>query len=232
VINKFRLKRKPILNSIWKNGDTMSYAQNLIKDIEIHKEHLTDVFITDYLELEHVSKVRPPKFSDDCMKKVNTIIEENRISRNRSIIISPYAKTCAELSETFWNDIVDHLRAADFCVFTNCAGEEMPLSNTLPLKNIDIGVMPTLVAEAGYFLGIQSGLSDWMNYAADNVSVILKASDIEDRKMSFAHFCYHNGNFSVKNGYIIDFEDKESMNNIRKKIVGDIIQYFDEIRGE
>lgn len=83
----------------------------------------------------------------------------SEIPRNKSVILSPYAKSVTALPEQIWKEIVSDYTKKGFRCFTNVVGDEAPLDDTLPISPM-ISEMKSVVEWAGTFVGIRSGLCD------------------------------------------------------------------------
>ena len=77
----------------------------------------------------------------------------------KAVILSPYAKSVVALPMELWTGLVQAFRSRGYAVYTNVAGEEQPLTGTLPLSP-RINEMKSAVEQAGLFIGLRSGLCD------------------------------------------------------------------------
>ena len=89
-------------------------------------------------------------------------LEDN--PKGRSVILSPYAKSVSNISENYWENIIHEYRNKGFAVYTNVAGDEVPLEGTNALR-VRLDEMQSAVERAGTFIGIRSGLCDVIRYA-------------------------------------------------------------------
>ncbi len=83
----------------------------------------------------------------------------NEIPKNKSVIISPYAKSVTALPEMLWRQIVESYTKKGYKCFTNVVGDELPLEGTIPISP-KISEMKSVVEQGGVFIGIRSGLCD------------------------------------------------------------------------
>ena len=86
------------------------------------------------------------------------------IEEGRAVILSPYAKSVTELPEDFWERIVDGYLERGYQCFTNVAGAERPLANTVPISPA-ISEIQSVAERAGTFIGIRSGICDVLREA-------------------------------------------------------------------
>lgn len=114
----------------------------------------------------------------------------------RSVILAPYAKSVVGVSHDIWGKIVDHYKAKNYRVYTNVAGEELPIARTIPI-NASLQKMRSVVEYAGTFIGIRSGLCD-----------VLKEADC--RKIALYPNCY----YSDTRWKVADFFELEGWENI------------------
>lgn len=92
--------------------------------------------------------------------EVGIIFEQNKLERGNTVVIAPYSNTLMELPDAFWLDIVDELKKIGYVVCTNCAGEkEKEIEGTIRLS-LPLQYVPQLVQQAGFFIGVRSGLCD------------------------------------------------------------------------
>lgn len=78
---------------------------------------------------------------------------------NKTVILSPYAKSVTMLPDKVWTDIVEDYSDRGYLIYTNVAGDEQPLRGTRTISP-DISQMKSVVERAGTFIGIRSGLCD------------------------------------------------------------------------
>ena len=86
------------------------------------------------------------------------------IREGKAAILSPYAKSVANISMDIWGRIVSVLKEKDYQVFTNVTENELPLPGTVSICP-DITELKSVVEKAGLFIGIRSGLCDLIQTA-------------------------------------------------------------------
>lgn len=101
-------------------------------------------------------------YKPSCLRPYGDL---ERIPRGRSVIISPYAKSVTALPDSVWRQIVRSYSEEGYQCFTNVAGEEEPLPDTLPISP-GIPEMQSAVERAGTFIGIRSGICDVLRESA------------------------------------------------------------------
>lgn len=115
-------------------------------------------YYTFELDDTPIEKVKP--YFSASKEFIERFFTENRLLKNKTIIISPYASSMPPLPEQIWDRLVERLHRSGFIVATNCiGGKEPPLINTIPISPPFSAIGPIL-EEAGYFIGWRSGLCD------------------------------------------------------------------------
>jgi hypothetical protein len=138
-------------NSIISHHDR-PYTDSIIKWLNKHFLSFVDYYrYAVYGLASEVEPISPHLFS----------LFENKenIPKGKTVIISPYANSVAELPSEFWDKIVTEYTQKGYAVYTNVVGDEKPLAATNPIK-IPIVQMPSAVEYAGIFIGMRSGLCD------------------------------------------------------------------------
>lgn len=93
-------------------------------------------------------------------EKLCRIIEEQGMIEGRTVILSPYANTIANLPDTIWEQIVLKYQKKGYVVFTNSAGANEPaIRGTKPVF-LPYDQMVPLLEWGGTFIGMRSGLCD------------------------------------------------------------------------
>ncbi len=88
---------------------------------------------------------------------------DNKIIKGKTVILAPYAKSILDISIVFWENLALDLIDKGFIVFTNCGNDlELPITGTekicFPLETAH-----SVVEYAGYFIGLRSGLCDFIS---------------------------------------------------------------------
>lgn len=87
-----------------------------------------------------------------------------QIKEGRAVIFSPYAKSVTELPDVLWDEMVENCLNRGYQCFTNVAGAEKPLANTMPISPA-ISEIQSVAERAGTFIGIRSGICDVLKEA-------------------------------------------------------------------
>lgn len=130
----------------------LPYTDNIIKWINKHFLSFIDYYRFAIYGLDKsIAPILPHEF----------VPFENReqIPKDKSVIMSPYAKSVVNLSTQYWEEIAADYNKQGFHVYTNTANSEQPIKGTVSI-NIPISQMPSAVEHAGTFVGIRSGICD------------------------------------------------------------------------
>lgn len=165
------------------------YVVNLHKALYVKPISLEQIYCCGVFGLPANTKaVKPREFREYS--------EIAHIRKGKAVILSPYAKSVTNLSVEIWEQIVDGYIKKGYQCFTNVAGEEKALKNTLPISPA-ISEMKSVVERAGVFIGIRSGMCDVLREA--------KAEKIA---------LYPNYNYCDTNWKAIDIYGLEGWKNI------------------
>lgn len=133
-----------------------------------------------------------PHFSKDINRIRRDMYEKNLVS-GKTVLLAPYS-TCSKKylpPGSFWEHIAECLKKSGYTVATNCIGKELPVKGTKRLSIAYPDIVPFL-NEAGYFIGIRSGLCDIISQSSCRKIVIHTAqSDFwpDGRSKLFVGLC-------------------------------------------
>ena len=132
------------------------YSFDMIRYINSEFLNFLDFYRYGVFGLEVGDLPEIPQFKETTLK--NLLIE------NRTVILSPYAKSIVGIPESYWESVVEEFKEKGFAVFTNVVGSEIPIKGTEGLK-IQLSEIIATVEYAGIFVGIRSGLCDILSTA-------------------------------------------------------------------
>lgn len=135
---------------------------------------------------DSVKPVQPVlKNVDDELKN---LFKECDLKEGKTIVLSPYSNTLADLPSFFWENMVVALKEKGFDVCTNCGKDESPIAGTNSVF-APLNIAPQFVSKAGYFIGVRSGFCDCIS-ASDAKLIILY--DRRNRFFNCSAFEYFN----------------------------------------
>lgn len=121
--------------------------------------HFTEMFKKYVFDLPDEVPPQHPEFKN-ADEEITEIFQENNLQYNKTVVLSPYSNTLADLPDELWIEVADILKQKGFVVCTNCNGKtELPIKGTNAVFfNLDIA--PQFIEKAGYFIGVRSGFCD------------------------------------------------------------------------
>lgn len=93
-------------------------------------------------------------------ERLSEICSHYGVVRNKSVIISPYAKSVPEIREDIWETLVEKLNYAGFKVYTNCGvADEVPIKGSEKIF-FEFNEAVAICEYAGTVISYRSGFSD------------------------------------------------------------------------
>lgn len=103
------------------------------------------------------------------------LLKDYTLDREKTIILSPYANTMAEMPLEYWENIARKLIEQGYVVYTNVAGDQKPVLGTegieIPYENVI-----WCVEQCKAFIGIRSGLCDIISTADCKLLIFYKGT--------------------------------------------------------
>lgn len=98
---------------------------------------------------------------------INNALAHLKVDPKKAVLISPYSASYREHLPplSFWINIVKHLKAHGYTVFTNCAGREKAIKGTRKYL-VPYNVSVPILNKMSGFIGIRSGLCDIVSTAS------------------------------------------------------------------
>lgn len=128
------------------------YAVNLVKILYRKKITLESLYKYGVFCLDHSCiPCKPTKW-----KRYRFLAQ---IRPGKAVVLSPYAKSVANIPMHCWDSIIEHYKAKDYQIFTNVVGTEAALPGTVRL-DVSLAELRSVVEQAGIFIGLRSGLCD------------------------------------------------------------------------
>lgn len=133
------------------------YTSTAHKALKIKKFTLEEIYRYGVYGLDESCKaIEPSSLS------VYEDIEE--IPEHKSVIFSPYAKSSANIRESYWTELIQTYSEMGYTLFTNADGYEKALEGTTRIS-APLSAMRSIVERAGTFIGLRSGLCDVIHSA-------------------------------------------------------------------
>ncbi|NBJ81153.1 hypothetical protein D5274_04105 [bacterium 1XD42-94] len=147
--------RLVVLNDSWKQLHT-----DPLEGLRGYKGlEFTQLFRKFVFDLSDTVHPLHPHLEKSYQKSKKTF-RELGLREGRTVILSPYSNTLADLPGSFWIRLSEKLMRAGFLVCTNSGGESEPAVDGTKLVCFSLDLAPGIVESAGYFIGIRSGLCD------------------------------------------------------------------------
>ena len=123
----------------------------------------------------------------DYSKEIDVLFEKYRLVKGKTVILSPYSNTLFDLPGDVLETIVAHCKEQGLTVCTNCAGEEKPVDGTTAVF-FPLNQAITFMDEAGYFIGIRSGLCDIISSSACRKIVLYEKDSLFYKSSQYEYF--------------------------------------------
>lgn len=156
------------------------YTNDMTLFIDKGKLSFRDLYCCGVFGLERNTEPVIPCFCKEYM-------ERGKMKKDKSIILSPYAKSVIGVPMSFWEANIEKYVGLGFQVYTNVVGQERPLAGTEPVQ-IPISQIVSAVEYAGHFIGIRSGLCDVLSSAKCKKTVVYKETFYSTTKVKISDF--------------------------------------------
>lgn len=181
--------------------------------------YFTELFRKFVFDLPDTSRPRHPQFQD-VSDQLNSLFKKYKLINKRTVVISPYSNTLADLPDEFWIKITEALLEKGYTVCTNSIGEEEPaVAGSIPVF-FPLDIAPQFVERAGAFIGVRSGFCDVIS-GAEAKKIILY--DRENRFYNCSAFEYFSLN---RMGLCFDAIEIEYDHDKLEEVVSKIIANF------
>ena len=127
-----------------------------------------DHFRYTILGLPEGSRPEIPSATRDSLESkeyVKRLFDENGLIYGKTVILFPYAKTAAKMSDEFWEQLTEKLSKKGFIVCTNSGGDGEPAIKGTKELFFDIRYALETIEAAGTVIGLRSGLCDVISTA-------------------------------------------------------------------
>lgn len=148
--------------------------------------NFTEMFRRYVFNLPDDIKPEHPIF-ENVENELSLLFEKYQLVPNKTVVLSPYSNTLADLSDKFWENLAVSLKSKGFSVCTNSSGEYEPAIPGTTAIFFPLNMAPQFVSKSGYFIGVRSGFCDVIS-AAKAKKIILY--DNEERFYNSSSFEY------------------------------------------
>lgn len=172
-----------ILNDSWGEVHT-----NGIEWIRGYKGmNFTEMFLRYVFQLPLDTKPLQPNL-DYNNSELLDFIEKYNIKKGKSVIISPYATTLADIPESFWEELVKKIKALGYDCYTNCdIKTENPIKGSKDIF-FPLNIAPQFIEYAGAFIGVRSGFCDVISSAKAKKVVLYDKDNFFYNMRSYEYF--------------------------------------------
>jgi len=144
-----------VLNDSW--GEIYTNPTQWIRGYRNY--NFKEMFRRYVFALDESIKPEAPLIKDK-VEVVREIFDKYGLKQGKTVILSPYANTLADLPTEFWVELVRRLKSKGYMVCTNSAGKhESPIEGTQSIF-FPLNIAIQVINYAGYFIGIRSGFCD------------------------------------------------------------------------
>ncbi|MCI9422451.1 MAG: hypothetical protein HFG81_07010 [Dorea sp.] len=149
--------------------------------------HFTEMFRRYVFALPENIKPEHPVFAnvDD---KLSLLFEKVQLVPDKTVVLSPYSNTLADLPDVFWEALADGLKNKGFSVCTNSSGENEPAIFGTTAIFVPLNIVPQFISKSGYFIGVRSGLCDVISAATAKKIILYDAEERFFNSSSFEYF--------------------------------------------
>lgn len=161
-------------NKIWKLGNykNINFDDHFRYSIYGLEEDCEVVTPKECIDIRQGKKNADWRDDPQMVEQLEEIFREHFLEEGNTVILSPYANTVTNPSKEFWQDLVAQLKEQGFIVCTNsCGSTEPAIPGTMPVF-IPFDITIPAIEKAGYFIGLRSGLCDFVA-AADAKKIII-----------------------------------------------------------
>lgn len=181
--------------------------------------NFTEVFRRFVFDLPDSIIPRHPDFKNVC-EEVGVFFKENNLQKGKTVVLSPYSNTLADLPDIFWEELADRLREKGYIVCTNSSGDvEPPVPHTKSVF-FPLNIAPQFLSEAGYFIGVRSGFCDVISGSRAKKIILYDSGNRFYNSSAYEYF-----SLNVM-GLCDDAVEIEFDRNNKRAIIEDILKYF------
>ncbi len=202
--------RMDILNDSW--GEIYTNPIQWIRGYRGH--NFTDMFRRYVFRLPESAKPQPPRLKDE-REAVYGLFCKNHFPPGKTVILSPYASTLADMPMDFWEKLARLLQKKGYTVCTNSSGEKEPAVAGTKAVFFPLSIAPQMVECGGTFIGIRSGFCDVISSAKARKIILYDKNNWFYNCRAYEYFSL-NGMGLCEDAVEIEFEWNETDAVIQK----------------
>lgn len=176
--------------------------------------YFTELFRQFVFGLPKTCIPKHPEFKE-VSGEIRDFFEKKGLCKGKTVILSPYSNTLADLPDAFWITLVAKLSQKGYIVRTNSSGDsEPPIPGTEPIF-FPLDIAPQFLNEAGYFIGIRSGFCDVISGSAAQKIILYDKHNRFYNASAFEYFSL-NAMGLCKDAIEIQFDTNNQQETINK----------------
>jgi len=153
--------------------------------------NFTDLFRKFVFDLPDTSHPMHPVL-EKREEEINELFEKNNLIKGKTIVLSPYSNTLADLPRQFWERLCKMLQNNGYSVCTNCSSaNESSIKGSAEVR-FPLNIAPQFVAEAGGFIGVRSGFCDVISGADAKKVILYDANNLFYNTTAYEYFNLKN----------------------------------------
>ena len=151
----------------------------------------------------------------NASKEIGVFFEKKGLCKGKTVILSPYSNTLADLPDVFWKKLAKKLMERGYIVCTNSSGDTEPPVTGTESVFFPLDIAPQFLNEAGYFIGIRSGFCDVISGSAAKKIVLYDKDNRFYNASAFEYFSL-NAMGLCTDAIEIQFDAKKQSETISK----------------
>lgn len=149
--------------------------------------YFMELFRKFVFDLPDTSFPKPPQLRN-MSDELERLFTKNGLIEKRTVILSPYSNTLADLPEKFWEKIVTKLKEKGYIICTNSSGKQEPaIIGSIPIF-FPLNIAPQFVEKAGIFIGVRSGFCDVISASKAKKIILYDAENRFYNSSAFEYF--------------------------------------------
>ncbi len=149
--------------------------------------NFTTMFRRYVFDLDETVKPQHPKDWDAGTKSASQF-ERAGLPVGKTVVLSPYSNTLLDLPGEFWAQLADRLKEKGYAVCTNTSGPMEPVVPGTEAVFFPLDTAPWFLDQAGYFVGVRSGLCDIISGSSARKIILYDAQNRFYKGSAYEYF--------------------------------------------